>query len=343
VLVPTVIIIVVLIVCSLIFPRVTLPEISIPAEPVFEIFGFTITNTLLASWLTMVILTVGCWAITRKTEVIPGRWQGALEMLIEGFYNMVEGASGPKWGRRFFPIVMTFFLFIVTSNWLGLTPLFGGWGVLHHSDHGNPVQWLNESETIGLWMPEPANAAEHAEQTGEAHTETHVASAEEGHAGGERYALAPMFRAATTDMNVTLALALISVVMIQYFGVKGLGIGYFGKFIAVGGVIKAFTKKGLGCGGRIAAFGLGLIDIFIGIVELISEIGKVVSFSFRLFGNIFAGEVLLGVMAFLIPYVISIPFYGLELFVGVVQALVFMMLSVAFFVVAISHHGEEEH
>ncbi len=343
VLVPTVIVIVVLIVCSLIFPRVVLPEISIPAEPVFELFGFTITNTLLASWLTMVILIVGCWAITRKTEVIPGRWQGALEVLIEGFYNMVKGASGPKWARRFFPVVMTFFLFIVTSNWLGLTPLFGGWGVLHHSDHGNPVQWLNESETIGLWMREPENVAEHAEQAGEAHAETHAASSEESHADGERYALAPMFRAATTDMNVTLALALISVIMIQYFGVKGLGIGYFGKFIAVGGVIKAFTKKGLGCGGRIAAFGLGLIDIFIGIVELISEIGKIVSFSFRLFGNIFAGEVLLGVMAFLIPYVISIPFYGLELFVGVVQALVFMMLSVAFFVVAISHHGEEEH
>ena len=127
VLVPTVIVIVVLVVFSIIFPRVVLPDISIPAEPVFELFGFTITNTLLASWLTMVILIVGCWAITRKTQVIPGRWQGLLEMLIEGFYNMVEGASGPKWARRFFPIVMTLFLFIVTSNWLGLTPLFGGW------------------------------------------------------------------------------------------------------------------------------------------------------------------------------------------------------------------------
>ena len=347
VLVPTVIVIVVLTAFSLIFPRVVLPEISIPAEPVFELFGFTITNTLLASWLTMVILIVGCWAITRKTRVIPGRWQGLLEMLIEGFYNMVEGASGRKWARRFFPIVMTLFLFIVTSNWLGLTPLFGSWGVLHHSDHGKPVQWLGESQKIGLWMPDTEDA-EQSGHTGEESTQAHEASteeghAEEGHAEGERYALAPMFRAATTDMNVTLALAIISVVMTQYFGVKALGIGYFGKFFAVGGIVKAFTKKGLGCGGRIGAFGLGIIDIFIGVVELISEIGKVVSFSFRLFGNIFAGEVLLGVMAFLIPYLISIPFYGLELFVGLVQALVFMMLSVAFFVVAMSHHGEEEH
>ncbi len=95
--------------------------------------------------------------------------------------------------------------------------------------------------------------------------------------------------------------------------------------------------------GRVAAFGMGIIDFFIGMVELISEIGKVVSFSFRLFGNIFAGEVLLGVMAFLIPYIISLPFYGLELFVGFVQALVFMMLSVAFFIVATTSHGEEGH
>ena len=156
----------------------------------------------------------------------------------------------------------------------------------------------------------------------------------------EGYILAPMFRAATTDMNFTVALALVSVVLTQYFGLRALGVGYFGKFIGVGGIIKAFTKPGLGCSGRIGAFLMGFIDVFIGMVETISEMGKIISFSFRLFGNIFAGEVLLGVMAFLIPYVISLPFFGLELFVGVVQALVFMMLTVAFFVVAVSGHGE---
>jgi F-type H+-transporting ATPase subunit a len=165
----------------------------------------------------------------------------------------------------------------------------------------------------------------------------------EGAHGGheENYVVVPMFRAPTTDLNVTIALALVAVFMTQVFGVQALGIGYFGKFIAVGGVIKAFTKKGLGCAGRIGAFGMGLIDIFIGVVEMISEVAKVVSFSFRLFGNIFAGEVLLGVMAFLIPYIISLPFYGLEIFVGFVQALVFMMLAVAFFLVATTSHGEE--
>jgi len=334
VLVPTLVLIVGLVVFNVVFhiPGVALPEISIAAETVFDfdLFGFWpngITNTMLSSWLTTVVLVVAVWAITRQKREVPGRWQGALEMIIEGMYNLVEGAAGHKWARRFFPIVMTIFLFIIVSNWLGLTPLFGGWGALHHAEHGQPVNWVNDSHTVGLWVP--------AEKAAEA--------AEEGGHAGEVYALAPMFRAATTDLNVTIALALVSVVLTQYFGLSALGIGYLGKFFNVGGFVKAFTKKGTGCMGRVAAFGMGIIDFFIGVVELISEIGKVVSFSFRLFGNIFAGEVLLGVMAFLIPYLISLPFYGLELFVGFVQALVFMMLSVAFFIVATTTHGEEGH
>jgi F-type H+-transporting ATPase subunit a len=329
VLVPAAIIIAALVVLNILpIPGVILPEISIAAERVFELFGFPITNTLLASWLTMIILIVGSWLITRKMEMIPGRWQSFLEMVIEAGYNLVEGAAERQWARRFFPIVMTILIFLLVSNWLGLTPLFGGWGVFHPSEHGHPVKWLNESETVGVWVKADEGA------TGGAH---------DSHGGEELYALAPMFRSAATDMNVTLALALVSVLLTQYFGVKALGVGYFGKFIAVGGIVNAFTKQGLGCGGRIATFGMGIIDLFIGIIETISEFGKIISFSFRLFGNIFAGEVLLAVMAFLIAYLVSLPFYGLELFVGFVQALVFMMLTVAFFVVAISSHGEEGH
>jgi len=340
VLVPTLVLIVGLVIINVVFniPGVVVPEISIAAETVFEfdLFGFWpkgITNTLLASWLTMLVLIVALWAITRKTKEIPGRWQGALEMVIEGMYNMVEGAAERKWARRFFPAVMTLFLFIIVSNWLGLTPLFGSWGALHHAEHGQPVKWLNDSHTIGLWVPAEEGQEEEVHGTEEgSHSEAE-----------EVYVLAPMFRAATTDLNVTVALALVSVMLTQYFGISALGIGYLGKFFNVGGFVKAFTQKGIGCMGRFAAFGMGIIDFFIGIVELISEIGKIVSFSFRLFGNVFAGEVLLGVMAFLIPYIISLPFYGLELFVGFVQALVFMMLSVAFFIVATTSHGEEGH
>jgi F-type H+-transporting ATPase subunit a len=329
VLVPAGIVVAVFVLLAILpIPGVVAPVISIAAEPVFELFGFTITNALLATWLTMILLIVATWAITRKMNMVPGRWQSLLEMLIEGFYGLVEGAAGPKWARRFFPIVMTIFLFVIVSNWMGLTPLFGSWGVFHHSEHGEgtTVEWLNDSHTFGLWVQ-----SEDAE--GEA--------VDAAHEEGERYALIPMLRAATTDLNVTFALALISVLLTQYFGVKALGVSYFGKFIAVGDLVKPFTEKGVGCMGRVFMFIMGIFNFVIGIIETISEIGKVVSFSFRLFGNIFAGEVLLIVMAFLIPYLVSLPFYGLELFVGFVQALVFMMLTVAFFVVAITGHGEE--
>ncbi len=318
-------------------PKVALPEISIPAETVLHVFGYPITNTLLATWLTMILLIVGSWAITRRMRMVPRRWQSALEMIIEALMNLVEGAAGRKWARRFFPIVATIFLFLLVSNWMGLLPLYGAWGPLHHSEQGeegNPVEWVNSSHTLGLWLKAEAETAEA------------VTTEAGGHAtagGEERYKLYPMFRSAATDMNTTLALALISVFLTQVFGVRALGVPYFGKFISVGRVVSAFTKRGLGCAGRIGAFFMGCIDIFVGFIEIISEFAKIISFSFRLFGNIIAGEVLLGVMGFLIPYLISLPFYGLELFVGFVQALVFMMLTVAFFVTAISGHGGEGH
>lgn len=323
VLIPLGILVAALVLLSLLgIPKVVLPEISIPAEPVFELLGFKITNTLLATWLTMLLLIVGSWAITRKMRVVPRRWQSGLEMIVESLLGLVEGAAGRTWARRFLPVVSTIFLFLLLSNWLGLTPLFGGWGVLHESHEegkGVPVVW-NDSRTVGTIVREDVDADA------------------EGH-----YILAPMFRSAATDMNTTIALALISVVLTQYFGIKALGVPYFGKFIAVGRVVQAFTKRGQGCMGRIGGFFMGIIDIFVGVIETISEFGKIISFSFRLFGNIMAGEVLLGVIGFLIPYLISLPFYGLELFVGFVQALVFMMLTVAFFITAVSGHGGEQH
>lgn len=325
VLVSAAIVVAALVVLSLLhIPKAIVPEISIPAETVLYLFGFPITNTLLATWLTMLILIVGSWLIMRKAKMVPGRWQSALEMIVETLYNLVEGAAGRKWARRFFPIVMTIFIFLLVSNWSGLTPLYGGWGVLEpaeEGEHGQAVRWLNSAESFGLWVSAGQDQGEE----------------------GQTYKLAPMFRSAATDMNTTVALAIISVLCTQVFGVWALGVPYFGKFVAVSRVIQAFTKPGLGCVGRLSTFFMGIVDIFVGLIETISEFGKIVSFSFRLFGNIFAGEVLLGIVGFLIPYLASLPFYGLELFVGFVQALVFMMLSVAFFVTAISSHGAEEH
>lgn len=132
----------------------------------------------------------------------------------------------------------------------------------------------------------------------------------------------PILRSAATDLNTTVGLALIAMVTVQVYGVRYLGLkGYLSRF---------FTVK-------------GPIDMFVGLLELISEFAKIISLSFRLFGNVFAGEVLLGVIAFLVPWVMVLPFMGLELFVGVMQAFIFAVLTLIFLVSAtVSHEGSHE-
>lgn len=133
--------------------------------------------------------------------------------------------------------------------------------------------------------------------------------------GGEEL-LIPLFRAPTADLNTTFALAAIAFIFIQSEGLRALKTNYLKKFANFSSPI--FT--------------------FVGLLEFIGEFTKVVSFAFRLFGNIFAGEVLLAVMSFLFPVIISIPFLGMEIFVGMIQALVFVMLMLVFTASATAEH-----
>lgn len=134
----------------------------------------------------------------------------------------------------------------------------------------------------------------------------------------EHGALVPFIRATSADLNFTLAIAVCSVVAVQFFGITTIGFfKYVGKFIN---------------------FKDGPIMFFVGILELISEISRLISYSFRLFGNIFAGEVLLTVILFLVPYVVPLPFLFLEIFVGFIQALVFSMLTLVFLKIATAEH-----
>lgn len=130
---------------------------------------------------------------------------------------------------------------------------------------------------------------------------------------------APLLRAPSADLNFTLALAIIAVISVNLLGAVALG-------------FKAHASKFLNPKGP--------IDFFVGILEFVSEIAKMVSFSFRLFGNVFAGEVLLTIVAFLAPYVIPIPFLFMEIFVGFIQAFIFTMLSIVFIAIAITGHDE---
>lgn len=131
----------------------------------------------------------------------------------------------------------------------------------------------------------------------------------------------PLLRGGNADLNTTLALAIMTMVLVQIFGMVAIGFfKYVGRFVN-------FKSP---------------IDFFVGILEIIGEFSRVISFSFRLFGNIFAGEVLLAVITWLLPYVGPVPFYFLEIFVGFIQALVFTMLAMVFIKIAITDHSEHE-
>lgn len=237
-------------------------HISIAAEQITEILGFPITNTLILGWVAMGILILFGAASTYKLALVPGKLQNISEVIIEKSYEFIKSVIGSeKNAQKVFPLILTFFIFILFSNWLGLVPGVG---------------------TIGI-------------------------------EDKARHAFLPFLRAPTSDLNTTIAFAIISVMITNIFGIVAIGFGkHIGKFISL----------------------KSPISFFLGMLEGVAEIAKILSFSFRLFGNIFAGEVLLIVIATLIPYLAPLPFLGLELFVGFIQALVFSMLTLVFIKVA---------
>ncbi|MFC1921951.1 F0F1 ATP synthase subunit A [Chloroflexota bacterium] len=286
-----------------------LPHIQLPAENVSRspLFGnFYLTNTLIATIIADVVLILIAFAVTRAVrsgELIPRGIPGAIEAILEVINNLTESTAG-KWTKSIFPFFATITLLVLVVNWMELIPGVDSIGRLEHAAHGNPI----EEVIPGVWtvVKPPSEAAADA------------------HEGG--YALVPFVRVASTDLNFTVALALISVVMTQVMGVRALGATYFTKFINMGGI---FTRPVF-----------GLIDFFVGLLELLSEFSKLLSFSFRLFGNIFAGSVLLFVIGTLIPVFVQSMFLGLEFFVGLIQAVVFGMLTMVFMAQATQGHGE---
>lgn len=232
-------------------------EISIKAEELAEISGFKITNSFITSLLVLAIFFLIGFFYTKESKKKDKGWfYYLINFLVKSVYQLFESVLADK-TDYFFPLLGSFFLFILFNNWFGLLPGVGS--ILYH----------------------------------------HI----------------PILRGANADLNTTLSLGFLAVFLIQYYGIKFLGFkNYISKFLNFSNPITFFT----------------------GILEIISEISKIISFSFRLFGNIFAGEVLLSIMAFLIPILASFPFLLLEVFVGFIQALVFSMLTAVFLNLAIS-------
>ena len=237
-------------------------HISLAAERLGTLWGIPITNTLVAEWTVMALLIVTALVVGRNPRLIPGKVQNFFELVLEFVLNYMEQIFGSrKLAIRFFPLVMTIFLFIACSNLFDFIPLVG---------------------SIGFFKPD----------------------------GG----FIPLFRPVNTDLNVTLALAIISVFSIEISGIVVVGFfKYASKFLN-------FSSP---------------LNFVVGVIEFISEMSRFISFSFRLFGNIFAGEVLLAVAGYFLPYVLPVPIMLFETFVSIVQAAVFAMLTLFFIKLAI--------
>jgi F-type H+-transporting ATPase subunit a len=300
-------------------------EISLAAGELFKIGKFPITNSLLTCFLVMIFLITLSFFGTRVIRRIPQGLQNFLEIIIESLFNLFDSVTQDrKLTKKFFPLVATIFIFVIMSNWTEILPGVGSIGIKHEKESEEisressfyPVSQSNFllSKIISdLYKIEKAEAKnEETKVTGEGVTNESGKSKEESKEE-QKKDITPFLRSPSSDLNFTLALAIISVLSIQISGIVLVGFSkYTKKFINFSGPIK----------------------FFVGILELISEIAKLISFSLRLFGNIFAGKVLLLVIAFLVPIIAPIPFYLLEIFVGFVQALIFSMLTLVFLTMA---------
>ena len=240
-------------------------------EVILHIGSFPLTNTLLNTLVVDAALVGSAYYLKNNIAKIPGMFQNMIEMVVEGFYNLIESIAG-KNVSQIFPWVMTFFLFILLANWSGLIPGFTSIGIFEHGENG------------------------------------------------EKHFI-PLLRNATSDINTTFGLALVSLVATHALSIRAIG-------------VKDYLMR---------YFSLNPILLFVGILEIVSEITKIVSLSFRLFGNIYAGEVVMHTISSLFAFLFPLPFMSLEIIVGLVQALVFALLTMVFMSVLMTPHHAEEH
>jgi F-type H+-transporting ATPase subunit a len=300
------------------------PVVVLPPEPIGVFIGnFELTNTILATLLAdliLILIAIGAYRFVKSGKLVPGGFFNAFEAIFEFMWNSIEGTAG-KWAKRIFPIPATIFLLVLIANMIKLVPGFESVGLLEQVKLGKgygTVELLQTAKravyTIDKGQPGISIAG------AEATTEEHAAVC-------TVCEVIPFLRGSATDLNFPLALALITVVSVQVYGAWSLGLGYFSKFLPV----KQLVSGGI----------FGLINFAVGFLEIILELAKILSFSFRLFGNIFAGVLLLSIIGALIPVFIPPLLYIFEVFFGAIQAYVFFLLATVFMSGAIiSHHAE---
>jgi F-type H+-transporting ATPase subunit a len=294
-------------------PEITVAAEKLIEEPIVENFlglgPLYLVNTLPTLVVTMILLVWLAWATNRsirksaQTDLVPRGVGNLMEAFVEMLYNLTEGSAGAKWARMIFPWFATIMIYVLFANLLKLIPGFESIGVLHPA-HGEGHEI---APLFGNWFNLLADKAEH---------------------GG--YILAPFFRGVSVDLNFTASLAIIAVVAIQVVGFRAQGFGYLSKFFNTRTMFKVPF--------------FGAMDFLVGLLELISELSKILSFAFRLFGNMFAGIVLVAIVAGLLGKISILPamIMMFELFVGIIQAFVFGMLTMVFMAQATQGHGHEE-
>ena len=260
----------------------TYPEIihehTIFAEPLFNIGDFPVTNSLINTWLVVVIIACASIFLKTRIKLVPKGFQNLLEAGIESLLDIFDSVTNSrKKSWNFFPFIFSFFILILISNWMGLLPGIGSIGKV---------------------------VAEHGE-----------------------YVFVPFARGGTADINTTLALAIIGVVASHIFGVISIGAWHhINKFVNIQALLeipKKIKKDKM-------ILLINPINIFVGLLELVGEVAKIASLSFRLFGNVFAGEVLLASMSAIFAFGLPIPFMFLEVLVGFIQAFIFSILVLSY-------------
>lgn len=292
-------------------PEITVAAEKLIEEPIIENFlglgPLYLVNTMPTLAVTLVLLVVIAYFTNRslkqsaRTDLVPRGIGNVMEAILEMLYNLTEGSAG-KYAKMIFPWFATIMIYVLFANLLKLIPGFESIGILHKAvGEGHTIQELG-----GGW----ANLL--------------PKKVEEG-----GYILAPFFRGISVDLNFTASLALIAVVMIQVVGFRAQGFGYLSKFFNTRRMFKVPF--------------FGAMDFLVGLLELISELSKILSFAFRLFGNMFAGIVLVAIVAGLLGKIsiLAAMVMLFELFVGVIQAFVFGMLTMVFMAQATQGHGEE--
>jgi len=308
------------------------PKPILAAEPTgLSILGFQITNTILATLLADVLLLLvayGAYRFVKSGQLVPKGFYNAFEAIFEFMWNSVEVIAG-KWANRIFPVTATIFLLVFTANMIKMVPGFESIGRLEPVAEG---QGYAAVQLFGLPIY-TIDKGQPGEVTTSAAGSTEVAATAEAPAAEglcKVCEIVPFLRGSATDLNFTFALAVVTMIIVQVFGVWANGWGYFGKFFPVGRLVSGEV--------------FGTIDFFVGILEIILEIAKILSFGFRLFGNIFAGVLLLSVLGALTAVAVPAGLYLFEVFFGIIQAYVFFLLATVFISSAtVSHHAGEEH